>query len=126
LRPVIFRAVVPVFVSVTVCTGLVIATDALLKVRLLGEKLTVGGVLVPVPERLTVWGLLASLSVMVIEPARAPLADGVKVTLIVQLALAASVDPQVVVFAKSPALAPESAMLVMFKAALPELVRVAV
>jgi hypothetical protein len=30
------------------------ATDPLLKVRLLGEKLTVGGVLAPVPERLTV------------------------------------------------------------------------
>jgi hypothetical protein len=53
-RLLILKAVVPVLVRVTICTGLVMATDPLLKVRLLGEKLTVGGVLAPVPERLTV------------------------------------------------------------------------
>ena len=46
--------------------------------------------------------------------------------LIVQLAPAATLEPQVLVWAKSLALAPESATLVMLKAALPELVRVTV
>ena len=50
---------------------------------------------VPVPERPTVWGLPPALSVMLIEDARLPLAVGVKVTLIVQLAPAATELPQV-------------------------------
>ena len=45
---------------------------------------------VPVPERLTVWGLPLTLSVMDSEAVRLPLAAGLKVTLIVQLALAAA------------------------------------
>ena len=52
---------------------------------------------VPVPERLTVWGLLAALSVMVREATRPPLAAGVKVTLMVQLAPAATELPQLLV-----------------------------
>jgi hypothetical protein len=56
---------------------------------------------------------------MVSEAAQLPLAAGVKVTLIAQLLPAATELPQLLVWAKSPALAPESAMLVMPKAALP-------
>ena len=55
---------------------------------------------------------------------RVPAAVGLKVTLMVQLAPAATLEPQVLVWAKSLALVPESATLVMLKAALPELVRV--
>jgi hypothetical protein len=51
-------------------------------------------------------------------------ADGVKVRLMVQLAPAATLDPQLLVWAKSLALAPETATLVRLKAALPELLSV--
>jgi len=64
------------------------------------------------------------LSVMAREAVRLPLAEGVKVTLMVQLELAAREAPQLLVWAKSPALEPERAMLVRVKGALPELVRV--
>ena len=56
--------------------------------------------------------------------ARAPLAEGVKVTLIVQLAPAATELPQLLVWAKLLALVPETAMLVMLRAALPVLLSV--
>jgi hypothetical protein len=79
---------------------------------------------VPVPERLTDWGLPVALSVMAMAAARLPLAEGVKVRLMVQLAPAATLDPQLLVWAKSLALAPETATLVILKAALPELLSV--
>jgi hypothetical protein len=69
----------------------------LAKAKLVGERLTAAAVLVPVPERLTVWGLPGALSAMLSVAVRAPLAEGVKVTLIVQLALAANELPQVLV-----------------------------
>jgi len=56
----------------------------------------------------------------------APLAEGLKVTLIVQLAPAATELPQLLVSTKLLALEPETARLVMLRAALPELVRVIV
>ena len=94
----------------------------LAKARLVGERLTTAAV--PVPGRLTVWGLPVALSEMLSEAVRLPLAEGVKVTLIVQLAPAATLDPQLLVWAKSLALVPKTAMLVALKAELPELVRV--
>ena len=78
------------------------------------------------PERLTVCGLPLALSVMLTEAVRLPLAEGVKVTLIVQLVPAATLAPQLLVCAKSLALVPVSARLVMLKAALPVLLRVRV
>jgi len=83
-----------------------------------GERPTTGAV--PVPVRLTVWVAGLALSVMVKEPLREPLAVGVKVTLRVQLALAARLEPQVLVWEKSPLVV----MLVMLRAALPVLLRV--
>jgi hypothetical protein len=102
--------------------------DVVLRLTLavLGEMPTVKLVLVPVPMRLTVCGLPLALSVTETEAVRVPLAEGVKVTLIVQLVPAATELPQVLVWAKSLALAPVSAMLVILNAALPELVRVIV
>ena len=94
------------------------------KARLVGERPSSGAV--PVPERLTVCGLPLALSVMVTEAARLPLAKGVNVTLIVHLALAATELPHVLVRAKSLALVPASARLVILKVALPVLLRVAV
>jgi hypothetical protein len=55
---------------------------------------------------------------------RLPLALGLNVTLMVQLELAASELPQLLVCAKSVALVPKMAMLLIVNAALPELVRV--
>ena len=57
---------------------------------------------------------------MVIDPLRAPLVVGLKVTLIVQVAPELTVEPQVLVWAKSPL----AAMLVMLSEALPLLVSV--
>ena len=64
------------------------------------------------------------MSVMASAAVRLLAADGVKVRLMVQLAPAATLDPQLLVWAKSLALAPETAMLVMLKATLPELLSV--
>jgi len=60
------------------------------------------------------------LSVTVIEPGREPVAVGVKVTLIVQDALAARLVLQVLVCAKSPL----DVMLEIVRVALPRLLRV--
>ncbi len=64
------------------------------KVSEVGERL--GGT-VPVPERLTVCGLPLALSVIASVELSAPVVVGVKVTLIVQLVLAASELPQLFV-----------------------------
>ena len=84
----------------------------------MGERLATGAV--PVPVRLTVCVAGLALSVMVKEPLLEPLAVGVKVTLRVQLALAARLEPQVLVWEKSPL----AVMLVMLRVALPVLLRV--
>ena len=83
---VMLKAALPGLVRVRVCAALVVPRDWLAKARLAGERLTTGAVLVPVPERLTVWGLPLALSAMLSAAVRAPLAEGVNVTLIMQLA----------------------------------------
>ena len=84
----------------------------------MGERLTRGAV--PVPVRLTDWVAGLALSVIVTAPVRVPAAVGLKVTLSVQLALAARLEPQVLVWEKSPL----AVMLVMLRVALPVLLRV--
>jgi hypothetical protein len=76
----------------------------------------------PVPFRLTVWGLPGALSVMLSVPVRAPVPVGAKVTLIVQLLPAAREGPPPLVSLKSPL----EVMLVMVKAATPLFVSVTV
>ncbi len=96
-----------------------------------GERPTAGAV--PVPDNASLFGLVEALLVTVALAARAPVAPGVKVTLNVQLLPAArllapnehGVLP-VAERAKSPELPPVTAMLVIFSAALPLLVRVMV
>jgi len=92
------------------------------KPRLVGERLTTAAA--PVPERLTVCGLPLALSVMLTEAVRLPLAEGLNVTLIVQLLPAATELPHVLVWAKSLALTPVSARLVMFSVVPPLFVSV--
>jgi hypothetical protein len=71
------------------------------------------GSAVPVPVRLAVWGLLVALSVTFSVALRAARAVGAKVTLIVQVAPTAKLAPQLLVCAKSPALAPVKPILLM-------------
>jgi hypothetical protein len=73
------------------------STYSFAKERGFGVRLTAGAA--PVPERLTVCGLPAALSEMLTVAARVPAAVGVNVTLIVQLPLAATELPQVLVSA---------------------------
>src|SRR4029077_2949746 len=113
-----FSALVPVLVSVTVCAELVTFRFWLPKFRLAGERLTLD--VIPVPESATVCGLPVALSVTVIVPGWLPVAVGVKVTLMEQLAPAATEAPQVLVWPYCVL----AAMLVMFRAAVPELVSV--
>ena len=61
---------------------------------------------------------------MLMEALRAPLAVGLNVTLIVQWAPAATLEPQLLVWVKSPALEPVTEIPVTLNAPLPVLVRV--
>jgi len=92
---VMLRAAAPELVSVTVFAALVVFTKWLPKAKLVGDKLTAG--VAPVPERLTACGLPLALSVTVMVPGWLPMAVGVKVTLMEQLAPAATEAPQVLV-----------------------------
>ena len=75
-------------------------TGTLLNVRLDGVKVTCGEVPgVPVPVSATVCGLCVTLSAILTLAVRAPVAPGLKVTEMVQLAPAATLDPQVLVSA---------------------------
>jgi galactitol-specific phosphotransferase system IIB component len=120
----ILMAPLPLLLRVAVCAALLVPTDWFPKERLVGERPSSGAV--PVPERLTACGLPMALSVMLTEAVRLPLAEGVKVTLIVQLPPAATELPQVLLWAKSPALVPVIARLEILMAPLPLLLRVAV
>jgi len=104
----------PVLVKVTACAALVVPTTWPANVRLAGDKVIVG-VAAPVatPVNETCCGLDAALSTNEIAPARVPPTVGVKVTETKQLALAARLDPQLFVCAKSP----EAAMLLIESAA---------
>src|SRR5438094_3693979 len=73
----------------------------------------------PAPLSATVCGLPEALSLTASVADRAPRALGVKVTLIVQLAPAATLVPQSFVWAKSLLFGPVIATLVIFSAWLP-------
>ena len=79
----------------------------------------------PVPDRLTFCGEPPPLSLIFNVASRVPVAAGVKVTLIVQLAAAARLDPhgvELVTSAKSIALVPLIVMLLIVRAEVPRLV----
>jgi hypothetical protein len=118
----IFMEVLPVFESVTVRAGDVTFRSSWPNERLDGESVTVG--VKPVPVRLTLCGLPLALSVTVSDAVRVPDADGVNVTLIVQLAPAATLLPQLLVWAKSPEFVPLMPMFEMSNVAFPVLERV--
>ncbi len=76
-------------VRVTTCAALPVATIWLPKLTLVAPRVTAGAT--PVPLSVTVWGLPGSVSATVTAPLRSPVAVGVKVTLMLQLAAGARV-----------------------------------
>jgi hypothetical protein len=113
-----------VFVSVTVCVADGVFTVWLPKLNVGGVSVTVGMAAVPVPLSVAVCGdPVASSATDTVAPKL--VADpGVNVTEIVHVALAASVAPHVVVFAKSDGFAPTIVMPEMFIVELPVFVSV--
>jgi len=94
---VIVRRAVPVFVSVTFIGVSAVPTRILPNDKLVFDRLTTGPT--PVPVRLAVCGLFVALSVTLSVAVRVPAAVGLKVTLIVQFAPAATLAPQLFVCA---------------------------
>jgi len=89
--PVMLKLVVPTLVSITVFAALVVPMATVPILRLVGESFAV----VPIPLRVTFCGLPAALSVTLSAAVRVPDAVGLNVTLMLQLAPAASELPQV-------------------------------
>src|SRR2546428_8751506 len=85
---VMLRVAVPLLVRVTDCTGLVVLRRWSPKARLVGAKVTAGAM--PIPASDTDCGLPGASSAKVNVPARAPVAAGVELMLILQLAPAAT------------------------------------
>jgi len=123
--PLIVSVVEPPLVRVTTRGALAVLTAWFPNASDVGETVT-GPLLLPLPESGTVCGLPGALLAMLSVAERVPAAVGVKVTVIVHEAPAASVDPQVVVRAKSPALVPVMLVPLMVNEADPVLVRVTV
>jgi hypothetical protein len=100
----------PVLVMVTICGALLVPCGMVPNATLAGETVAVG--IAPVPERGTVCGLPAALSVNERLALRVPAAEGVKITLMVQLALGLKLEPQLLVSEKSAAFVPVTVILV--------------
>ena len=90
------NAPVPLLVSFAVDGALLVPTTWLPKLKDWVEKV-VAGLVVPVPLKLTLWGVMGSESLMVTLAERVPLAAAVNVALIVQLPPAATLVPQLLV-----------------------------
>ena len=111
---------VPPLVSVTVWYGPVVPTFWLPNNKDALETVRAGAVPAPVIE--TVWTDCATpplLSVIASAALLVPAAVGLNCTVMLQLLAAFRVPPQLVLFVKSPAFAPVSAMLLMVSVALP-------
>jgi hypothetical protein len=120
------RLAAPVLVTVSVIAELIVPTGSLGKFKLGAEKPTKG--CVPVPPKVTAWGLPEALSVKLREALRFPVAEGVKVTLTVQVLFGATVAPvqESAPLVKSPAFTPLMATDVIVRPADPVLVTVSV
>ena len=98
------------------------------KLKLGADKLTRGAVAVPLKVTVCGLGLLEALSVKFSEALRLPVADGVKVTLTVQVPLGVTVAPEHVsaLLAKSLEFVPPSVTVERVRSAVPALVTVTV
>src|SRR5579862_964177 len=95
------RGAAPELLSVTVWALLVVPIGSTVNPRLATES-DACGVGFPLPDREIVCGLLVALSAKTTVPKRLPATVGVNVTLMVQLALGATLEPQLLTSAKSP------------------------
>ena len=86
--------VLPVLLNVTIRTGLLVVTNVVGKARLVGESLTC----VPMPVRVIECALAGSLSLILTVAGRLPVAVGVNVTVMLQLAWKESELGQLVVW----------------------------
>src|ERR1700754_3162053 len=100
VTPETVAAAVPSLVTVTVCDADALPTTVAGKATDDGSEVTRGPAATPLPDSGTV--LVMPAAVTVRFPAREPVAEGVNRTLTVQDAPAASDDPQVFVWLKSP------------------------
>lgn len=91
-----FNVSLPVLVSVRDWGEPLVFTVWLSNVRLVADRPRAGAV--PVPDNATVCGLPGASSVTAIDADLAPVEVGVKITVTVQLAFTARVDPQVWLF----------------------------
>jgi hypothetical protein len=125
---VIVNVAVPVFVSITFCAGLVVPTNCVAKVRLVGFKVTAGeDPPSPTPVRVVDSGLSGALSVTVTFAFSVPVIDGVKVTVMPQVACGATLAlVQVLLSLKSAALVPVICTAETVNVALPVFVTVIV
>lgn len=118
---VITSAEPPELVMVTLCGALVVPTVCAGNVSDVGDRV-IAAPATPVPLNVTVrFGFRGSLLLMTKLAERAPTAVGLNRTLMLQLAPAAKVAPQLVVLEKSPALTPVIVMLLIVNVALPRL-----
>ena len=86
----ITRGAVPLFFSVVVCAALVVPIVREPNERLVGVSVTAGPV--PVPVSTIVCGLFEASSVIATPAVRLPVAVGLKMTEIVQVAFTGSID----------------------------------
>ena len=115
-----FNCIAPGLLRVTVCAGLVVPAAVFRNDMLCGLNTACGVcAMVPVPVRVAVWGDPAASSATLTAAARFPLAAGVKVAEIVQVALGASEVSQLSVSSKELEFAPMIAMLEMFSVRVP-------
>jgi hypothetical protein len=119
-----FSVAVPELVTVTDTAALVVPTVWLAKVREVDESVTAGAA--PVPVKPSVCGLLLALSLKFSEALRLPPADGVNVTLTVQVLLGETVAPVQVsgLLPKSLAFVPPIVTVERVRLAVPVLVSV--
>ena len=104
--PVMLNVVLPKLVSVGVASvwhphpSPIIFLQA--KIRLVGDRVAFGPETTPVALKATDCGLPGALSAIDNVPVRVPICVGLNVTLIVQLARGATLEPQLCVWLKSP------------------------
>jgi hypothetical protein len=96
---------VPVLVSVTFCAGLATCRCWLLKERLVGERLTIGLGVTPVPVSVAGVGGVPELNVTLTVAVEVPVTTGANVTLILQDPPAATLV-QLLVCEKTPGFVP--------------------
>src|SRR6476469_2365250 len=117
------RPAVPVLRTVAVCAALAVSTRWAPKARLDGVTAAAGAVGVPVPPTGMLCGVSGASSPTTRFALRAPVSDGAKLTVIVQVAPTASVLPQSPADWKSPAFAPVKPIDAIASVAVPVLRR---